>query len=260
MKEMELSKRNLAIDWMKGLMILIIVLHHFFCVPHFNHTYLPVDFFFFVAGYFLMRSFCTKPQKGVFYIAGRVKQFYLEFFVALVIFVLLWHKRFAFSSYDEFIQAFAPLSSILSLTQQMGPDVYAKGILDVSWFLSVLIIGSFFVYGLLDFNKKLSAYIILPFIVVVGFTMLFSNNSSIAEGLTIAGVFGVPLLRGTCEIAGGSVLYQLAEDFDSSLRRHSVFVNIIGFLAFLLFLAIMLQTKVLMSSLFQHYLLWFCLL
>ena len=188
------KQRNHAVDALKGLMILLIILHHGGLLPFLRHGYLGVDVFFVISGYFLMQGFVTKGGSAVAYTRRRLQQVWLPYLFALLLACVLDYKHLtSFSGGQGFLNTYAPMAAFLTLTEELGFVFHTPVILVGGWFLSVLIIGGFLLYGLLEYNERLAVKVILPFSIVLGFTWLFSLSANV-ENFRTVGAVGLPLL------------------------------------------------------------------
>lgn len=231
--------RNHAVDALKGLMILLIILHHGGLLPFLRHGYLGVDVFFVISGYFLMQGFVTKGGSAVAYTRRRLQQVWLPYLFALLLACVLDYKRLAsFSGGQGFLTTYAPMASFLTLTEELGFVFHAPVILVGGWFLSVLLIGGFLLYGLLEYNERLTVKVLLPFSIVLGFTWLFSLSANI-ENFRTVGAVGLPLLRGFLEMGLGVLCYAVF----SELKTGPKAATALFFAALLVFVAMLLSER-----------------
>lgn len=233
--------RNLAIDWMKGVMILIIVLHHYFLIPFFRHTYLPVDFFFCISGYYLLTHFKKGTDNALVYTTKRFIKFFPALLILFVFSCIILHDRIDISSFEAFVQTIGSFSFLLTMTNGLMIDT-PTAILDITWFTSILIIAGYFIYALLSYNSRLSITILLPAFIVFGYSLFFSHNSSLTEGSVIYGL-NLTLVRGACDMAIGVLLCEIYHTHQDAINQHSIMVNILAILALVFFLAIMCSEK-----------------
>ena len=236
-----INNRCLAIDWMKGVMITIIVLHHFFLIPGFRQSYLPVDFFFFIAGYYLMNHFTVKQCSALYYTMQRVKKFYPALIITLVLSCVVFHSRLDFSSFDSAIRTIGSFSLLLSLTNGLVTSV-SVSVLDVSWFLSILIIAGYLIYALLVYDKNLALHILLPICLIIGYTLLFNHNPSIQQKGILYGL-NLSLVRGFCDMSAGVIIYEVYRQYKKEFDERWILINILCFLSFFMFLAIMFSKQ-----------------
>lgn len=236
------TSRNLAIDWLKGWMILCIVLVHTWAFPNIKF-HLAVDVFFFISGYYLMFSFLRKPTTTVRYTWKRIKTIALPFFICLFFrFVLNPGQFISLDGLDGFIDSFAESFFTISFAEEIGVEVSSEGICIGSWYFSVLIISSFILYGMLEFNQKLSTRILFPILALVGFNALIVHADSFSSW-TRVGSLGFPLLRGFCEMAAGALICGVYQENKDSFDRHPTFINIMGIVSFILFVLLMFAKK-----------------
>lgn len=231
------SHRNLAIDWLKGWMILCIVLVHTWAFPAY-HFYLAVDVFFFISGYFMMQSYLRKPTTTVLYTWKRIKVIALPFFVCLIFRCCLdLGSFFSFNSLDDFVNKYAELLYTISFAEEFGVDVSSDQLLLGSWYFSVLIISSFILYGMLEFNEKLSTRVFFPIIALLGFNALIVDSDSFSTWSRIA-TLGTPLIRGCSEMAAGALICSVFLENKAAFEHHTVFFNVMGIVAAILFILI----------------------
>ena len=232
------TNRNLAIDWIKGWMILCIVLVHTWAFPDIKF-YLAVDVFFFISGYYLMLSFLRKPTTTVRYTWKRIKVIALPFLICLGLRFLLSPSQFiAWDGSDHFIDTFAESFFTVTFAEELGVEVSSEGICIGSWYFSVLIISSFLIYGMLEYNQKLSSRVLFPIIALVGFNALIVHSESFSSW-TRVGALGFPLLRGFTEMTAGALICSVYQENKASFERHPIFLNIMGIIAFILFILLM---------------------
>lgn len=232
------SSRNLAVDWLKGWMILCIVLVHTWAFPDIKF-YLAVDVFFFISGYYLMNSFLRKPTTTVRYTWKRIKTIALPFFICLFFRFCLSPGQFiSLNGLDGFVDSISESLFTITFAEELGVEVSSDGICVGSWYFSVLIISSFILYGMLEFNAKLSTRILFPILALVGFNIMIVHADSFASW-TRVGPLGFPLLRGFSEMTAGALICTVYQENKASFDRHTVFINIMGIISFMLFVMLM---------------------
>ena len=220
-------------------MILFIVIHHSQLLSFFHHGYLAVDVFFWIAGIFLMHSFLKRKARASQYTFRRIKRFFPPYLISFLLACLLDYKHLlSFKSLDDFFYLYTPFTAFLTLTEELGPLHHPYVIRIGGWFLSVLIIGGFLLYSLLEYNENLIIKVILPFISLLGFTYLFNTSPSI-ENFSASGAISFPLLRGFTEMGAGVLVYSIFLNNSSFFNDRPTLFNILSFIAFLLFVGIM---------------------
>ena len=239
------SPRNFAIDWIKGFMIIVVVLIHTKCIPVLHHGYLAVDVFFFISGFYLMHSFVKKPITAVSYTWAKVKRFYLPYLLCFILSCLLRYEGLTSApDFDTVVERIARFSFCLTLTEEIGPQVIFEHILDGSWYLSVLLIAGFLIYSMLEFNRSLSIQVLFPAISILGFTFLFTQTPNI-QNWSRYGAVSIPLLRGFTEMIAGALLYEVHHQYQAAIERRHVLINIASVLSFIVLVAMMFATKAL---------------
>lgn len=242
---MSAPSRNLAIDWIKGVMIIAIVLFHSGLVTAMHRGYIAVDLFFPICGFFLMKSFYTRPTNAISYTWSRIKRFYLPFLLCFLLSSLLRFKGLThFPDFDSFLEKYSQFAYSLMLTEEIGPKVVVEHILDGSWFLSAMLIAGFLMYGMLEYNKRLSVLVLFPAIYVLGFTFLFSYSPS-AMSWDRFGAISLPLLRGLAGMVSGALVYDIYYRYQAAVERRSTLINIAFIISFVLFFTLMFARKAL---------------
>ena len=240
---MQNKERNYAVDAIKGLMILSIILHHSQLLPFLHHGYLGVDVFFMIAGYYLMQHFSRKKGSAIQYTLLRIKSVYLPYLIALLLACLLDYKHLTtFQGFDGFVETYAPFVAFLTLTEELGFIFHTPVILVGGWFLSVLIISGFLLYGLLEYNERLTIRVLLPFSIILGFTYLFAKDACV-ESFSVLGALSFPLLRGFLEMGTGVLLYSFIQEQETLLRQKGTLVSLISFAALAFFIIMVLADK-----------------
>lgn len=238
------NNRIYSVDWLKGVMILIIVIYHSYFFEGFR-GYLAVDVFFFISGYFLMFSFLRRPSTAVLYTWSRIKSIAAPYFISLIL-VCLQSNCFnsAIGVYDSFIDFTGKLISTIPFAEEFAASLTRTPFLLGCWFLSVLIIGAFLLYGILEYNQRLATMVLFPAIVLLGYNAIL-NNSECLNNFSRVGLLGVPLVRGICDMASGALICHVYIQYKASIEKHTGLINILGFISFFVFMALMFTEEAL---------------
>ena len=227
-------------DWIKGVMMLCIIITHSGTLGFVHHGYLAVNVFFVIAGFHLMRGFVMKPKTAIQYTWARFKQFFLPYILVFGFTCLLKiHGLTHFSSFDAFLDKYAQLFFSASLLEEAGPRIMGDHILWGSWFLSSLLIGGYLLYSMLEYNRKLSTRILFPAIVVLGYSFLYSQGPEVTSWSRV-GAIGLPLLRSLCGLAAGALLYDCYHEYRPAIERRSLQINLLAIASFILFVALLI--------------------
>ena len=241
---MRTSERNLPADAVKGLMILLVIVHHSTLLPFIHHGYLGVDVFFVISGYFLVRHYSLKGGSAFKYTAGRIRRSYLPYLFAFGLACILDYKRLlSFQGFEGFMETFAPVASFLTLTEGLEFLVHTPIILTGGWFLSVLVIGGFLLYGLLEYDGRLTTKVILPFGIIAGYTFLFTKNPASVESWYALGPVSLPLLRGCADMGVGILLYSLIQENPEWCSGKRTWLGVLSLLSLALFALMVISPK-----------------
>ncbi|MGO5288741.1 acyltransferase family protein [Pseudoscardovia suis] len=195
------NARNHALDLLKFFFILIVVIHHSHIMDgQLIRGYLSVDFFFFVAGYFM----CSMAEGGRTtqrYVQRRIYSLYPAYFVAwLILFVAEFATRNL--TYKCW---YSPILELLMLQNVGIPG--GGGINYPLWYISVLMWGGTIIYIL---KRKLPHWAFNLFgalLVLATYGYLIVMVGGIEYWSSVGGVFYVPLLRGMSDITIGMWIY-----------------------------------------------------
>lgn len=242
---MRTSERNLAADAVKGLMILLVIFHHSCLLPFLHHGYLGVDVFFVISGFYLMRHFSLNRDCTAFrYTAGRLRRTYLPYLFAFGLACILDFRRLlSFQGFEGFMETFAPVASFLTLTEGLEFLVHTPIILTGGWFLSVLIIGGFLLYGLVEYDERLATRVILPIGIIAAYTFLFTKNPASVESWYALGAVSMPLLRGCADMGVGILLYSLIQENQEWMAGKRTWLAVLSLLSLVLFALMAISRK-----------------
>lgn len=200
------SKMNYEISFYRILFTLFICLHHFnntFNLNLFTHGFIGVEFFFVLSGFFIYKSFDKDKNKNPFcYMKKRIIRLYPEYLLAALIAII------GFSTIQNNFSFEKAISEILML-QNSG--IFTGGYNYPCWYISVLMVDSFIIYGLMAINKNFCIKILFPLIIFGGYTFIFAKYGTL-ETWDIYNFLYVPLLRGLCALSIGVIVAYLSKN------------------------------------------------
>ncbi len=243
---MAIQNRNLAFDWIKGIMILFVVVHHAntmplvanndgVLLPFFQHGYIVIDLFFAISGFFLLNHyFKTKDTTNAFLIK-RIRGLYLPFVICLTLSVILDYRFFlSFNGFDDFFARLARLYTNYTMTVEIGPTIGPIQ-LQGTWFIFTLLVASYLLYGIIEYNHRLAIKIILPVTCILGFTFYFSQTTTL-DSFERVGAVSLPLVKAFCNMSLGALVYSFKNEEQITTNQRSI--QIIGLSALVLFFLI----------------------
>ncbi len=217
----QVKKKNGKVELQRFLFsVIVFVMHaHIFAPKGFTDTVfrrgmLGVEFFFFVSGYFMMRSADRKGAADdgigpdtIQFLIGKVKALFPTFGVAWVIaFVVMAVTKHAYS-----IKAIVKLLincvwELLFLTQAGFGGTRANG---VDWYISAMLLGMLILYPLARKYQKSFSYIIAPAIgiFILGYMAWTTQTPSGVRdsmGIAMKGMF-----RAVAELGLGAAMYPM---------------------------------------------------
>lgn len=244
-EETKVRKKNNSIEFFRFLFMLILAIWHFEFINIFKHGYIVVEFYFILSGFLLYKSFLRQNFGTVNYTLKKIKRFYLEYLIAfaLIYSLNLYYMRFSFSSlsieyiFDNVVRIIPELLFL----QDIG--IFRGGFNYPLWYLSVLVVGGALLYGMLNINRKVTINVVLPVLIILVYTYLFSFNKFSLENWDIVGCFSLPLLRGMADISIGILVCHIYIHNISSIIKYKALLNLISIPCFLLFILSMFATR-----------------
>lgn len=212
------EERNNAIEFWRFIMI------GFVCLLHFNEDYiknhgtfaggyLGVDFFFILSGYLLIKSYNKKNsgekpgKQAVKYLLHRIKTLYPHYiftFCTIVIYkaiIYMWGIK-------DVINYIWKCRWELFMLHNIGLPKVTKSVRSV-WYISVLIVVSYFVYYLVAKNKEQFQYFICPISVLLIYVYIANTYGSLSMQGKYSYFINGGLLRGFAGMCLGSICYQI---------------------------------------------------
>lgn len=237
------SRRNNEIEFFRFLFICAIAIMHFSnsyfkSAPYFSGAYIGTEFFFLVSGFMIIKSADRKEDSPFLFTLKRAKKLYPHYLFAFVMLFLLS----VFAAPDGLLNTLRSLSGyIFELLFLHASGLKSFGLLNYpTWYLSSLLIGGFFIYALIRWNRKLYLTIIAPFAVLATYSFFSANTGhldvwggnqflNLSDGLT----------RGFAAMSLGSLAYSLSSYLRSQAYQLSRLLRLfLSFLELMLFICV----------------------
>lgn len=213
-------KRNAEIEIYRFLMTIGVIILHFSedysAKYHFKGGYLGVDFFFMVSGYFLMTHYyrynlaeCCPEENAIKYTTARIKKLYMPYLTAILLMTLVMWIDFGGGLRGLYSLLYEHRWQFLMLHSVGAPT---KCIIRSVWFLSPLILLSYFIYFALCFNKKFFVGI-APIISILLYAFIAQEYGFLGMHFNYAGIFVGGIIRGLAGMAMGVFLAYLVEEY-----------------------------------------------
>lgn len=202
-----MQKKMNSIEAFRFVFMLIICIWHYQGTKALAHGYMAVEFFFILSGVLMFFSSNKEYALGTLdYTMKKVKRFAPDCLL-LIAYVNLRHMILPVLLGRKELDVSWLLQALPESLFLQNTGIYTGGVNFPMWYVSVLLFGGAFVYALLRFNKRLALSIILPMIVLVGYTYIFSmDKRGRVDGFDLHGGIYTPMLRGVCGISLGVVL------------------------------------------------------
>lgn len=202
-----MQKKMNSIEAFRFIFMLIICIWHYQSTEALAHGYMAVEFFFILSGVLMFFSSNKEYALGTLdYTMKKVKRFAPDCLL-LIAYVNLRHMILPVLLGRKELDVSWLLQALPESLFLQNTGIYTGGVNFPMWYVSVLLFGGAFVYALLRFNKRLALSIILPMIVLVGYTYIFSmDKRGRVDGFDLHGGIYTPMLRGVCGISLGVVL------------------------------------------------------
>lgn len=239
-------KKNAEIEIYRFLMIIGVAVLHFsedYRVYPFYGGYLGVDFCFMLSGYFLMLHFyrnyspeCSPVENTIDYIIGRLKKLYLPYIFAVMLMIFIKWIELGGGGLNLFFLLFDNRWQFLMLHSVGAPTV---SIIRSVWYLSPLIVLSFFIYFCLCYNKKLFVGL-APIMSLLILVYISREFEFLGMHFEYAGIFGGGLIRGFPEMTLGVFIAYLVEEYGK--KKNITFKPVKGILIRVICYAVLVYT------------------
>ncbi len=206
-------KRNSAVDIIKFLLAIIIVLYHWGL--WFRSGKLAVEAFFMITGYLMMRSIyknkdeVDRPDSTFRFVLHKYRSVFLPLlFSAILGFLLLEFKLYETPIKEMPRRALLLLFEVFPLQTAGFRAYYATG---VSWYLSAMLLSIAILHPIAKRNPERFAYTVAPVIALLCYGFVCVNVGYMSASVWILSLFNSGLLRGLAGISAGSLLFFLCK-------------------------------------------------
>jgi len=219
---MQIKKKNADIEFLRFFMILAVIILHFsedyVGIPGIlKGGYLGVDFFFILSGFFLKKHFDNdnsslgpfdKSQKYLWY---RVKQLWLPYITAIFLYVgTLFIENHL--NVKWLIQHLWETKWQYLFLHYLGAPVGFE--FRSIWFMSALVILSYFIYFLLCYNEEFYLGLI-PVLIIIIYVWIYVSYGTLAMQEIYRGILHGSMIRGFACMSLGVLAYKLSERISS---------------------------------------------
>ena len=205
------ANKNIAIDNIKFILAILIILHHIYECIYQDHKelyflhggFLAVEAFFIISGYFLMHSIETKNKTIQSYFEGRIKRLMPDYIFVAVLSIVLCIL------YGIDYDPKKVLSNVLLFNCFLGYKP-VNNFLSLDWYISNLFFLSLLFFSLSKLSK-LTGLTIIYSVALIGLGMklnLYGNLIVHSEPILL-NVTGAGLLRAWIAMSAGLLVYQI---------------------------------------------------
>ena len=230
------KKKNIGIEALRFIFMLVICIWHYPSHSYLTHGYLGVEFFFILSGYLLYKTTLKNPLLNpIDFTLKKIKRFAPKYLAGLLIsFIFLsLIPLLNAGNYRNLIFDIFRLIPESMMIQNVG--FYQGGINYPLWFLCVLIVGGGMIYTWIYVNKRITIGVVLPLLIVIGFSFLFNISTEIKiEHWGVYGIVALPLLRGILDMSIGVLLAYLQLKKSKNIQQKRHIFNIIWIVSFVL--------------------------
>lgn len=215
-------KKNAEIELYRFIMIMGVTLLHFtedYSLLPFYGGYLGVDFCFMLSGYFLMIHFyrhysttISPIENSIDYIIGRIKKLYFPYIIAILLMTFVKWICIDGGAFDLFLLLYDNRWQFLMLHSIGAPTVC---IIRSVWFLSPLVVLSFFIYFCLCYNKKLFVGL-APILSLLLFVYIAQTYGFLGMHFDYVDIFAGGIIRGFPEMTLGVFVAYMVEEYSNN--------------------------------------------
>ena len=235
--------RNAAVEALRFFSIVQIAVGHL-SGSFIAASFLGVEFYFILAGFFLYRNAVKPSAPGVIpYTINKVRKFYFEYLVAFLFVMCCMHKDFLIAFGDDWLRATLRIISELLMIQ--GTGGFLGGMNYPLWFFSVLIYGGAIIYALVRYYRSISIRVLFPLLVVLFMAHCFkSGSTSSLETWGVVGFVPYPMFRGMTEIAFGVLAGYLYFNYKQFFVINLRMLDIMSFISLVFYCIIIFSGEI----------------
>lgn len=223
--------KNNRIQFWRIIMTYIIAFYHLNkAYEIYTSGYIAVEFFFIVSGFLLMDKMDRTTQIGLKnkisplkYTAGKFERYFPHSAVAFFT-AFLAVGVFKGYGFKEWIRGLITHLPELFLVNMVGlPSGGGVSYNDITWYLSALLILSYFIWLMIRWNKEIYSTFIAPMSVLVIYPLIYRNYGTLCVHEDIIGIFSTALLRGFADINLGIIGFYTCKWFkENNLNQRRV--------------------------------------
>ena len=173
-----------------------------------------VDFFFITSGFLVAKDANEKRVNQWQYLLRRYKRLYPEYLGAFII-ATIGYVINNFMSFEQIVGWFVHDGYKEALMIHCWPWGEILTVNGVTWYISVMLLVAFLLYGLSKNCPNLLCDIILPVIIVLGYTYSYRVYGNLFIDGTVGNVITVFTLRGCVDMGVGYLIYKLDTKIDT---------------------------------------------
>jgi peptidoglycan/LPS O-acetylase OafA/YrhL len=209
-------KKTNAIYFWKIIFTYMIIIYHFDNpFPYSGEMgftpgwYIAVEFFFVVSG-FLVADAAAKGryETALSYTVHRYKKLWPKYIVAFVLtFAAIWYvnQLSLLQAADKLLDSYWEILLLQGIGLGRGWD-YINPTL---WYISIMLLVGYFLYYFLRNHRKVFLQIILPVIIIVGYSFLYREVGCTNTVVEISGIYvNNALIRGGADMCMGILAYE----------------------------------------------------
>lgn len=203
----ETKTYNGKIEVYRYLLTILVALLHF--NPHgiFKGGYVAVDFFFMLSGFYLMKTWEKKKPEAIRFVFGKYSRFFWVYVSSILLYDLYVFKE---GLGDGLIKVLSSVPDMLCL-QMTG--IFTPSSNGVLWYISAMLIVSFFLISLLNLSKKWSVNLVFPVLMLIGYSAIqtLAGNLDVHTKMEGERIIMPGLIRGFGGMIIGIYIAQLTE-------------------------------------------------
>lgn len=217
-------------------MIMICFWHCYGTNGFLNHGYIAVEWFFILSGMLLYHSYLNRNEGTLTYTLRKYARFAPEYLTVLV-YCYLRHGILPVIAGNRPLDIDFLLKAIPEALMLQDSGFYTGGVNYPLWYLCVLLWGGAIVHSLLHTFKHIAISVIFPFIILLGYTYIFSiSDTHTLQVWDVSGCVKLTMLRGICDMSLGVVLLYIINKKQDIFVRQKRITDVVSVFALLLFL------------------------
>lgn len=214
------KEKYTAIELIRFLAAIAVAMYHFGSFylkveKFFPLSYIFVEFFFIISGFFMMKHICEKehPMEPIPYVLKKIKGFYPVYVITFFVQLIIFSVSNSLNSIGEVLGQLFHFKWELLLLHTAGfiqdPTFGVDYLQGQTWYLSAMVIALLLAYPLAKYYHKIFIHIICPLSCIIIYSYIAQTQGTMNVGNEYFGFILAAIPRGFAGTCAGCITYNV---------------------------------------------------